>query len=197
MAKITGVGGVFFKSKGDNAALAAWYRKHLGMSLELGGAILKWPYDKAEDQGLTVWHVAEKDSEWFSRGCRPGRCKPPWRADSLDFCPLFSRGDQTEQTPRSWGERLLRCGVSLCNLIPIYRAPERCDVVWLPILVLEIIRMFPHVQAEDRDALGFGDVHERVVLIRSRSDNEFALLADKPCPTGAKARDAGVRKLFL
>src|SRR5216117_621028 len=67
MAKITGVGGVFFKSTGDSAALAAWYRKHLGMSLEdFGGAILKWPDDKAEDQGLTVWHVAEKDSEWFS-----------------------------------------------------------------------------------------------------------------------------------
>jgi hypothetical protein len=28
MAKITGVGGVFFKSIGDSAALAAWYRKH-------------------------------------------------------------------------------------------------------------------------------------------------------------------------
>jgi len=67
MAKITGVGGVFFKSKGDNAALAAWYRKHLGMSLEdFGGAILRWPDDKAEDQGLTVWHVAGKDSQWFS-----------------------------------------------------------------------------------------------------------------------------------
>jgi hypothetical protein len=26
MAKITGIGGVFFKSKGDPAALAAWYR---------------------------------------------------------------------------------------------------------------------------------------------------------------------------
>ena len=67
MAKITGIGGVFFKSKGDHAALAEWYRKHLGMSLESwGGAILKWPDDKAEDKGLTVWHVAGKDSEWFS-----------------------------------------------------------------------------------------------------------------------------------
>jgi predicted enzyme related to lactoylglutathione lyase len=67
MAKITGVGGVFFKSKGNSTALAAWYRKHLGMLLEdFGGAILKWPDDKAEDQGLTVWHVAEKDSQWFS-----------------------------------------------------------------------------------------------------------------------------------
>ena len=67
MAKITGVGGVFFKSKGNSAALAAWYRKHLGIRLEdFGGAILKWPDDKAEDRGLTVWHVAEKDSQWFS-----------------------------------------------------------------------------------------------------------------------------------
>jgi hypothetical protein len=67
MAKITGVGGVFFKSAGDSAALAAWYRKHLGMPLEpFGGAILRWPDDTAEDRGLTVWHVAGKDSEWFS-----------------------------------------------------------------------------------------------------------------------------------
>src|SRR5258705_2114221 len=67
MAKVTGVGGVFFKSKGDSATLAAWYRQHLGMSLEdFGGAILRWPDDKAEDQGLTVWHVAGKDSQWFS-----------------------------------------------------------------------------------------------------------------------------------
>jgi hypothetical protein len=67
MAKITGVGGVFFKSKGDSAAVAAWYRKHLGMPLEdFGGAILRWPDDKAEDRGLTVWHLAEKDSQWFS-----------------------------------------------------------------------------------------------------------------------------------
>ena len=67
MAKITGIGGVFFKSKSDHAALAAWYQRHLGMSLEdWGGAILKWPDDKRQDQGQTVWSVAGKDSQWFS-----------------------------------------------------------------------------------------------------------------------------------
>ena len=61
MARVTGVGGIFFKSTGDHAALAAWYRENLGMPLEdWGGAILRWPADKADDQGLTVWHVAEK-----------------------------------------------------------------------------------------------------------------------------------------
>lgn len=67
MAKVTGIGGVFFKSTSDNKALAAWYNKHLGMKLEdFGGAILRWPDDTAGDRGLTVWHVAGKDSKWFS-----------------------------------------------------------------------------------------------------------------------------------
>ena len=67
MARITGIGGVFFKSRSDNAALAAWYQKHLGLNLEgFGGAILRWPDDTADDEGLTVWHVAERDSKWFS-----------------------------------------------------------------------------------------------------------------------------------
>lgn len=67
MAKITGIGGVFFKSTGDSAALAAWYQKHLGMPLaDFGGAILRWPDDTAEDRGVTVWHIAAKNSEWFS-----------------------------------------------------------------------------------------------------------------------------------
>src|SRR2546423_11979172 len=67
MAKITGIGGVFFKSTNDNAALAAWYRDHLGLDIaDWGGAILRWPDDKAEDGGLTVWTVAASDSKWFA-----------------------------------------------------------------------------------------------------------------------------------
>ena len=67
MARVTGIGGVFFKSTSDNKALARWYEENLGMSLEdWGGAVLKWPDDTAEDEGLTVWHVAEKGSEWFA-----------------------------------------------------------------------------------------------------------------------------------
>jgi predicted enzyme related to lactoylglutathione lyase len=67
MARITGIGGVFFKSTGNSASLAAWYQKHLGLPLaDFGGAILRWPEDQAEDQGLTVWHVAQADTQWFS-----------------------------------------------------------------------------------------------------------------------------------
>jgi predicted enzyme related to lactoylglutathione lyase len=67
MARVTGIGGVFLKCQGDRAALAAWYQKHLGLPLETwGGAILRWPDDTAGDQGLTVWSLAEHDSQWFS-----------------------------------------------------------------------------------------------------------------------------------
>jgi predicted enzyme related to lactoylglutathione lyase len=67
MARITGIGGVFLKCRGDSDALASWYQKHLGMPLETwGGAVLRWPDDKAGDLGLTVWNLAARDSQWFS-----------------------------------------------------------------------------------------------------------------------------------
>jgi predicted enzyme related to lactoylglutathione lyase len=67
MAKVTGIGGVFFKVKGDRDALAAWYRDQLGISLESwGGAVLRWPDDHANDGGLTVWQVAASTSKWFA-----------------------------------------------------------------------------------------------------------------------------------
>lgn len=65
MARVTGVGGVFFKAS-DPKKLASWYAQHLGLQLEdFGGAILRWPEDQANDDGLTVWHLAERDGDWF------------------------------------------------------------------------------------------------------------------------------------
>ena len=83
MAKVTGIGGVFFKTKADRAALAAWYQKHLGMPLEdFGGAVLRWPDDKAGDRGLTVWHLADNDSTWF--GPSDSSFMINYRVDNLD-----------------------------------------------------------------------------------------------------------------
>jgi len=66
MAKITGIGGVFFKTQNPKE-LNEWYKKHLGLDLETwGGSILRWPNDLAEDKGVTVWSTAAEDSKWFS-----------------------------------------------------------------------------------------------------------------------------------
>lgn len=95
MARITGIGGVFFKSRGDGAALAAWYRQHLGMALEdFGGAILRWPDDKADDGGLTVWHVASADSQWFSPSDSPFMIN--YRVDDLGELLAQLRADGVE-----------------------------------------------------------------------------------------------------
>ena len=102
MAKVTGIGGIFFKSKGDSAALAAWYQKHLGMTLEdFGGAILRWPADTAEDRGLTVWHVAGKDSKWFSPSNSSFMIN--YRVDNLDemLASLKENGVEIQQGPES------------------------------------------------------------------------------------------------
>jgi predicted enzyme related to lactoylglutathione lyase len=66
-AKVTGIGGVFIKAKKDQKALNDWYRKNLGFTIEpWGGAILHWKDDKAEDGGITVFHVVPSDSKMFS-----------------------------------------------------------------------------------------------------------------------------------
>jgi predicted enzyme related to lactoylglutathione lyase len=66
MARVTGIGGVFFKAR-DPKALASWYSTNLGLAVEdFGGAILKWPADTAGDGGVTVWHVADQSTKWFA-----------------------------------------------------------------------------------------------------------------------------------
>jgi len=66
MAKVTGIGGVFFKTQNPKE-LAEWYKQYLGLDLESwGGAILRWPNDQATDKGTTVWSVASNDTKWFS-----------------------------------------------------------------------------------------------------------------------------------
>ena len=83
MARITGIGGVFLKCNSDPKELAAWYAKHLGLALEdWGGAILRWPDDKADDHGLTVWALAATDSEWFAPST--SRFMINYRVDDLD-----------------------------------------------------------------------------------------------------------------
>ena len=102
MAKVTGIGGVFFKSTNDHKKLAAWYSQNLGMQLEAwGGAILKWTEDKSEDGGQTVWHVADKGTEWFSPS--PSSFMINYRVDNMDgmLAQLKENGVEILKGPES------------------------------------------------------------------------------------------------
>ena len=66
MAKVTGIGGVFFKTQNPKE-LGEWYKQYLGLNLEAwGGAILRWENDQVKDKGATVWSTAPQDTKWFS-----------------------------------------------------------------------------------------------------------------------------------
>ena len=102
MAKVTGIGGVFFKSAGKGSELAAWYEKNLGLSLESwGGAILRWTDDKVVDGGLTVWSTAGADSKWFSPS--ESSFMINYRVDNLDelLAQLKQNGVEIVSGPES------------------------------------------------------------------------------------------------
>ncbi|MGZ3656358.1 MAG: VOC family protein [Bdellovibrionota bacterium] len=66
MPHVTGIGGVFIKSKGDPEALTAWYQKNLGIVINAwGSAVFRWSEDPANKKGATAWRVAGKDSDMF------------------------------------------------------------------------------------------------------------------------------------
>lgn len=60
MARVLGIGGVFFKAA-DPAALAAWYHRVLGLEVQSwGGAVFRGPHDSAQ-----VWAAFPADTGHF------------------------------------------------------------------------------------------------------------------------------------
>ena len=65
MAKITGIGGVFFKCK-DPKAVNEWYKTTLGMDVGPYGANFEWR--DAEDPkktGSTAWNTFPENTKYF------------------------------------------------------------------------------------------------------------------------------------
>ena len=63
MARITGIGGIFFKSD-DPARLARWYRDVLGVVVEeWNGALLR--YDAPGHPPYVVWGPFDKTTDYF------------------------------------------------------------------------------------------------------------------------------------
>lgn len=62
--RITGVGGVFVKSR-DPKALASWYKEVLGIEVEMwGGALLR--YDVPNHPQHVVWRPLAEKSKYFA-----------------------------------------------------------------------------------------------------------------------------------
>jgi predicted enzyme related to lactoylglutathione lyase len=67
MPHVTGIGGVFFKAKGDAKALADWYQEHLGIKvMPWGGGVFHWAADKGAAAAATAWSIDDAHSTRYS-----------------------------------------------------------------------------------------------------------------------------------
>lgn len=65
MKRVTGIGGIFFKSA-DPQALSAWYRDHLGLdTADWGGAIFPWG-GEGSPAGMTLWSPFTQDTTYMA-----------------------------------------------------------------------------------------------------------------------------------
>ena len=64
-ARVTGIGGIFFKAKNPKA-LVQWYRRHVGIAIEDSVALFTWRGGKeGKVRGHTVWSIFPGDTKYF------------------------------------------------------------------------------------------------------------------------------------
>ena len=69
--RVTGIGGVFFKSR-DSEAVSQWYARHLGVPYRAGeGAAFRWADDPQLDGGMTIWSAFPADTTYFNPSPAP------------------------------------------------------------------------------------------------------------------------------
>ena len=62
--KVTGIGGLFFKSK-DPVKLKEWYKNHLGFNIDDWGCTFWWK-DANGKEASTQWNPFKNDTQYFS-----------------------------------------------------------------------------------------------------------------------------------
>jgi predicted enzyme related to lactoylglutathione lyase len=81
MARVTGVGGVFLRSK-DPKALQAWYAAHLGFVVTDYGVSFQWSDEVPAGTGMTIWSGFPQDTKYFGHGEQAVMIN--YRVDDLD-----------------------------------------------------------------------------------------------------------------
>lgn len=65
MKRVTGIGGVFFKTK-DPQKTREWYQKHLGLQMDAYGTSFEWRHaEEPKNKGFTAWSPFQMDTDYF------------------------------------------------------------------------------------------------------------------------------------
>lgn len=94
MARVTGIGGVFFKAR-DPKTLQQWYVENLGMEPDQDGYMVIWW--GGDDRGSTVWAPFKDDTDYM--GPEENRWMINYRVDDLDglLDQLRAKGVRVEE----------------------------------------------------------------------------------------------------
>ena len=108
MKRVTGIGGIFFKSA-DPKALGNWYRDHLGLDVtDWGGALFHWGGEGSEP-GTTVWSPFAQDTRYMQPGTASFMVN--YRVEDLDAllavlkdegCNVVDSTETSEQGKFGW-----------------------------------------------------------------------------------------------
>ena len=110
MKRVTGVGGIFFKSK-NAPALRDCYKRHLGIDVQpWGGAAFDWTDDKSVPTGgTTAWSINSHDSDQFAPSSAPFMVN--YRVDDLhglikalkeEGCNVLEKIDESDYGKFGW-----------------------------------------------------------------------------------------------
>ncbi len=82
MARVTGIGGVFLRSR-DPKAMAKWYSENLSITLsDFNGTAFQWSDEVPAGTGMTAWSAFPEDTSYFGDG--PQQAMINYRVDDLD-----------------------------------------------------------------------------------------------------------------
>ena len=110
MARVTGIGGIFFKAR-DAEGLRAWYRAHLGLDIQpWGGVTFRWREGETSGrEGATVWTIFPASSDYFGPDDKPFMIN--YRVDDLarvlselraEGCDVEEKIDESEFGKFGW-----------------------------------------------------------------------------------------------
>lgn len=104
MKRVTGIGGVFFKSP-DPKRLSEWYRVHLGLQVEAWGGVCF----QASGGDATIWNAFPADTDAFAPSPAPFMIN--YRVDDLhallsalraEGCQVLDKVDDSEYGKFGW-----------------------------------------------------------------------------------------------
>lgn len=108
MTRVTGIGGIFFKSV-DPKRLCAWYREHLGLDVtDWGGVIFPWGGPDSAP-GMTLWSPFAAGTDYmapssasFMVNFRVADLDSLLAALRAEGCHVLDKTDASEQGKFGW-----------------------------------------------------------------------------------------------